>query len=102
MRSARLFLAAALIAVALPASAETRIFMIDLSDGYGIDRCLVDGERCGHAAATALCRANAYAKVVQFGRLDATEITGALPGGLPLKQCTGAGCPIQVAITCSR
>jgi hypothetical protein len=93
---------AAALLLAAPAAAETRIFLIDSSDGYGIDRCLMTGDQCGRAAATALCRANAFAKVVQFGRLDPTEVTGGVPGGLPIRQCVGADCPVQVAITCAR
>jgi hypothetical protein len=93
---------AALLALATPAQAETKTFLIDSSDGYGIDRCLVSGEACGRAAATALCRANAFAKVVDYGRMEPGEITGTLPGGLPLKVCQGPSCPVQVAITCTR
>jgi hypothetical protein len=85
---------AAALLLAAPAAAETRIFLIDSSDGYGIDRCLVAGDQC--------CRANAFAKVVQFGRLDPTEVTGGVPAGLPIRQCVGADCPVQVAITCAR
>ena len=102
MRSLRLFALAAALALAAPAAAETQIFLIDSADGYGIDRCLADGKHCGQAVATALCRSNAFAKAVQFGRIDANEITGTLPGGLPLKRCEGPSCPVQVAITCAR
>ena len=103
MRSIRFIaLLASLVALAAPAAAETKIFLIDSTDGYGIDRCLVAGDRCGLAAATALCRANAFAKAVDFGRVDSNEITGALPGGIPLKRCEDSSCPTKVAITCSR
>jgi hypothetical protein len=97
-----LALAATLAALAGPVAAETKIFLIDSTDGYGIDRCLATGDRCGLAAATALCRANAFAKAVDFGRVDQNEITGALPGGIPLQRCEGPACPTKVAITCSR
>ena len=90
------------LALAPPAQAETQTFLIDSSDGYGIDRCLASGEVCGRAAAAALCRANAFAHVVDYGRMEPTEITGALPGGLPLKVCQGPSCPVKVAITCTR
>ncbi len=93
---------AALLALATPAQAETKIFLIDSSDGYGIDRCLAAGDACGRAAATALCRSNAFASAVDFGRIEPTEITGTLPGGLPLKVCEGPSCPVKVAITCTR
>jgi hypothetical protein len=90
------------LALAAPAKAETKTFLIDSSDGYGIDRCLAAGDPCGRAAAIALCRANAFAGVVDFGRVEPTEITGTLPGGLPLKVCEGSSCPTKVAITCTR
>ena len=103
MARLRLIAATALLfAAAAQAQAETRIFMIDSSDGYGIDRCLASGEPCGRDMAAALCQANNFTKVVDFGRMDPTEITGAVPAGAPTKACTGSKCPEKVAITCSR
>jgi hypothetical protein len=100
-------LAIALVALAglLAASsarAETHIFLVDSSDGYGIDRCLASGEPCGAAAAAALCQAREYAKAVDFGRIDPAEITGGVPAGIQVKACKGRSCPDIVAITCSR
>ena len=102
MISVRIAALAALLALATPAQAETKTFLIDSSDGYGIDRCLAAGEACGRAAATALCRANAFAQVVDYGRMEPGEITGTLPGGLPIKVCQGPACPVTLAITCTR
>ena len=93
---------ATVLALATPAQAETHTFLIDSSDGYGIDRCLAAGEPCGRAAATALCRSNAFASAIDYGRMEPNEITGTLPGGLPLKLCQGPSCPVKVAITCTR
>ena len=87
---------------ASPARAETRIFLVDSSDGYGVDRCLASGEPCGAAAASALCRAREYAKAVDFGRIDQAEITGGVPAGTQVSACKGRSCPDMVAITCSR
>lgn len=103
MRSAR-FGAFLLIGTLLPAPAiaETRIFTVDGSDGYGIDRCLASGEPCGEAAASAICRARAYAKAVDFGQVDPNEITGAVPAGTSVSRCEGRNCPQTVAITCTR
>ncbi|HVR92750.1 MAG TPA: hypothetical protein VHI75_02805 [Casimicrobiaceae bacterium] len=100
--SLRSVLAAVFVLCALPASADTRTFLVDGSDDYGIDRCLASGEQCGTAAASALCRARDYAKAVDFGRIDRAEITGGLPGGIQVKACDGQTCPLVVAITCSR
>jgi hypothetical protein len=90
---------AAGVAFAGPVQAETRIFVIGNDDGYGIDRCLAAGERCGEAAATALCKARQYAEAVQFGRIDPAEITG---GGARVARCEGSACAETIAITCSR
>ncbi len=96
-----LVLLAGLLAAA-SARAETRIFLVDSSDGYGIDRCLASGEPCGAPAASALCQAREYVKAVDFGRIDPAEITGGVPAGTQLTACKGRSCPDIVAITCSR
>jgi hypothetical protein len=87
---------AAGILLAEPAVAETRIFLFDGNDGYGVDRCLIAGEQCGKAAAQAICEARQYAQAVDFGRLDPKEITGAVPERARLPR------PQTVAITCAR
>lgn len=84
------------------AMAETHIFLVDNSDGYGIDRCLAAGDACGEAAASALCRRREYARAVDFGRIDSDEITGAVPSGAQVKACQGRSCPEVVAVICSR
>lgn len=93
---------AATIAFAAPAGAETRIFLLDGNNGYGIDTCLAAGDHCGHAAATAICRARQFVQVVDFGRIDPYEITGAVPEGKRPPRCEGRGCPETVAVTCAR
>jgi hypothetical protein len=92
----------AFLALSAPAQAETQIFVVSGSDGYGIDRCLASGESCGQAAAAALCRARQYAQAVTFGRIDPNEITGGKAASATLARCEGSGCPETVAITCSR
>jgi hypothetical protein len=87
---------------AATARAETRIFLVDSSDGYGIDRCLAAGEPCGAAAAAALCQAREYAKAIDFGRINPAEVTGGVPAGSEIKACRGRACSDMVAITCSR
>lgn len=95
-------LAACLLASIALAKAETRTFIIDSSEGYGIDSCLVKGEACGKAMATAVCKSREFASAVDFGRLDPTEITGSVPAGSKAITCSGPNCPEKVAITCSR
>ena len=95
-------LAACLLASVALAKAETRTFILDSSEGYGIDNCLINSESCGKAMATAVCKSHQFASAVDFGRLDPTEITGSVPGGIKVKACAGAKCPEKVAITCTR
>lgn len=95
-------LAACLLASVALAKAETRTFILDSSEGYGIDSCLVKGEACGKAMATAVCQSKQFVSAIDFGRMDPTEITGSVPGGIQAKGCTGAKCAEKVAITCTR
>jgi len=88
--------------VAQAASAETHIFLIDSFDGYGIDRCLASGEVCGKSAAATLCRNREYAKAIDYGRVDPSEITGGVAMGAKTMSCKGSSCPEIIAITCSR
>lgn len=95
-------LAACLLASASFAKAETRTFIIDSSDGYGVDNCLAKGEPCGKPMAAAVCKSNHFAAVIDFGRMDPTEITGSVPAGSAVPVCPGGKCAEKVAITCSR
>jgi len=97
-----MYMALATLLMAQLVRAETRIFLVDSSDGYGIDRCLASGEACGEVAASALCRHREYAKAVDFGRVSSEEITGGAPPGAQVRTCRGVSCPEVVAITCSR
>ena len=101
MRSLFAIITLALLLVASAAQAEKRIFIVaSNADGYGVDRCLATGERCGNAVAMAYCKARQYAQATSFRQVDKDEITGAIPanaGG-----CTGGSCDQFVAIECSR
>src|SRR4051794_12054173 len=62
------------------AQAERRIFIIaNNADGYGVDRCLATGARCGAAVATAYCQSREFVKAASFRKVDREEITGAVP-----------------------
>jgi hypothetical protein len=88
------------LALMAPAAADNRIFIIaNNADGYGVDRCLATGERCGVTVATAYCQSQAFALAKSFRKIDRDEITGAVPAGG--KVCAG-GCESFVAIECSR
>ncbi len=93
---------AAVVAAAGPVRAEKRIFIIaNNPDGYGVDRCLSTGARCGTAAAGAYCRSHAFSQAVSFRKVDRGDFTGSIPadGG---SACRGGGCDGFVAIECAR
>jgi hypothetical protein len=100
----RSLLATVIFAVLLgapAAQAEKRIFIVaSNADGYGVDRCLAAGEKCGTAAAMAYCKAREFGQAISFRQVDKEDITGAIPansGG-----CKGGQCDQFVAIECSR
>jgi len=86
----------ALLSSNVSAQAEKRIFIIvNDPDGYGVDRCLATGARCGAAVATAYCRAREYTQAASYRRVEREEITGAIPVGVSRTE-------EFVAIECSR
>jgi hypothetical protein len=97
-------LGAALVAGVLsgtPAGAESRTFIVpNNADGYGIDRCLANGERCGQAVATNYCQSQSFAQATSFQKIDKDEITGAVAANN--STCKGPSCDRFVAIVCSR
>ena len=87
--------------LARPATAESRVFIVaNNADGYGIDRCLANGERCGTTVATAYCQSQAFAHVKSFRKIERDDITGAIPTS-GRNACAGS-CDSFVAIECSR
>ena len=70
------------------------------ADGYGIDRCLASGEKCGTAAANAYCKTQAFAQATTFHKIDRDDITGVIPAN-GIDGCNDNSCAI-VAITCAR
>ena len=91
-----------LIGAASSAQAERRMFIIpNNADGYGIDRCLAKGEKCGAHAALSYCQSRDFAEASSYRRVDPEEVTGAVPKSAG-PNCGHAGCGEYVAITCQR
>ena len=101
MRTLVVSLAAFLcLCLANTAQAERRMFIIGADvGGYGIDRCLAGGEKCGAAAANAYCRGHRFAAASSYRKVDRDDITGAIPAG---GSCSGNRCNDLVAIVCTR
>ncbi len=84
------------------AQAERRMFIISSNvDGYGVDRCLASGEKCGAAVAAAYCKSRQFAEAASYHKVDRDEITGSIPTG-GSGACIGSKCDEYVAIVCSR
>jgi len=91
----------ALLMGASAAQAEKRIFIVaNNPDGYGVDRCLSRGERCGQALATHFCQIRDFRRALSFRKVGKGEITGAVP--LDAYACSGRKCGELVAIECVR
>jgi hypothetical protein len=92
---------AAVVASALPARAETKIFFVENQpDGYGIDQCLASGAKCGKPMASAYCQSRQYGGVVSYRKVDPEEIPAdkaSVDGA-----CRASRCVDFVAIECVR
>jgi hypothetical protein len=92
---------AVLLALTAPASAETKIFLVENQpDGYGIDQCLASGANCGKPMASAYCQSRKYGQAVRFHKVEPDEITAG--NGAGDAACRARGCIDFVAIECAR
>jgi len=94
--------AIALVAMAASGQAADRhmFFIGNDANGYGVDRCLAKGEKCGAAAANAYCHTQKFAHAAYYRKVARSEITGAIPGAET--GCSGGKCDHYVAIICTR
>ena len=96
---------AAVICVGLAGAAhaaDRHMFIIgNDADGYGVDRCLASGEKCGAAAANAYCKTQKFGQAAYYRKVDRSDITGAIPHG-NASGCRGGICENFVAIVCTR
>ena len=85
----------------IPVNAERRIFFVaNDSDGYGVDRCLAAGAKCGTAVANAYCKRQSFAEAATFHKADQSDMTSAIPAE-GADSCRSNSCDI-VAIVCTR
>jgi hypothetical protein len=89
------------LAWALPAGAETKIFIVENQpDGYGIDQCLATGANCGKPMASAYCQSRQYDQATSFRKAEPDEISvGRASGDVA---CRTLSCFDFVAIECQR
>ena len=102
MRTVFVSLVAFLCLIQSPsAQAERRMFIVaNDADGYGVDRCLASGEKCGAAAANAYCKTQAFAQAATYHKADSSDLTGAI-SDTDGASCRGESCNV-VAIVCTR
>jgi hypothetical protein len=97
-----ILIAAAAVCLSGSAQAERRMFIVSSNaDGYGVDRCLETGAKCGAAIAAAYCKTQQFIEATSYRKVDRDEITGSIPVADTLA-CSGRRCDEFVAITCSR
>jgi hypothetical protein len=76
------------VCAASNAQAERRMFIIpNNADGYGVDRCLANGEKCGDTVAQAYCKSQSFADAASFRKIDRDDITGSIPTNDPGGAC---------------
>lgn len=98
MRALSVLSACVVLILATHAHADSRLFIIaNHPDGYGIDQCLANGDKCGKSAARAYCQSRDFAQAVAFRRIEPDEVTGAVP----VSDTVSKGGD-YVAITCQR
>lgn len=91
----------AVLASALSARAETKIFFVENQpDGYGIDQCLASGANCGKPMASAYCQSRQYGQAVSFRKAEPEEMLEGKATGDAI--CRASGCIDFVAIECQR
>jgi hypothetical protein len=89
-----------LLCLAASARAEQRMFIVaSNADGYGVDRCLESGARCGAVVAAAYCKTHDFTAAASFHKVSRDEVTGSIP---TQAACRGRACAELVAIVCSR
>ncbi|HEY7231144.1 MAG TPA: hypothetical protein VH558_12305 [Pseudolabrys sp.] len=81
--------------------AEQHMFLVaNDADGYGIDRCLASGEKCGAAAANAYCRTQAFTFAATYHKIEESDLTEATTKNTS-RDCKAGRCDV-VAIVCLR
>jgi hypothetical protein len=86
-----LVLASSVFIASRPASSsagELRIFIVDASEGYGVQDCLGGEGDCGRVVADAWCEAHGHGAALAFGKTD--DVTGAIKASMPSKMPSGA------------
>jgi hypothetical protein len=101
MRAFLAILVATTVMTAEAAAGDWQMFIISSNaDGYGVDRCLETGAKCGAAAAAAYCKSRQFVQAASYRKVERDDITGSITAGSGV--CQGGKCDELVAIICTR
>ena len=101
MRAFLAIFVAATVMTAEVKAAEWQMFIISSNaDGYGVDRCLETGAKCGAAVAAAYCKSRQFVQAASYRKIERDEITGSVRTNAGA--CDGIKCDEMVAIICTR
>ena len=90
----------AVVTAAAKAEQQQMFIISSNADGYGVDRCLETGDKCGAAAAAAYCKSRQFLHAASYRKVDREDITGSVPS--QAGACHGIKCDEMVAIVCTR
>jgi hypothetical protein len=101
MRAFLIALVATTVMAAEARAAEQQMFIVfSNADGYGVDRCLETGAKCGAAIAAAYCKSRQFIQAASYRKVEREDITGSVAAGE--SACHGSKCDELVAIVCTR
>src|SRR4029079_4487552 len=101
MRALLVLFSLAVVTTGAKAEQQRMFIIASNADGYGVDRCLESGAKCGAAIAAAYCKTQQFVEAASFRKVEREEITGSIPAGSD-GRCQGRKCDEFVAIVCSR
>lgn len=85
-RIAAPLLAGLLVVAALHnnAAAAPKTFVINPSEGYGVQECLSSAKSCGKVVADAWCEAHGHGAALAYGKAE--DVTASIPSDLGLEK----------------
>jgi hypothetical protein len=95
-----IFVFAAVMSTGARAEQRQMFIISSNADGYGVDRCLETGAKCGAAVAAAYCKSRQFVQAVSYRKVERDDITGSVTTAAGV--CNGIKCDEMVAIVCTR
>lgn len=77
-------------------------FFVPKSGTAGIDECLIDHSSCGQSAASSICEAKGFTRVISFGEAAAEDMTGSIDAPVKAEQKSAPKKEMPLLVTCGR